>query len=110
MLKLLLEQTLDPVAQENFQIISEFLNGINLLLTDFSFFEFRFTGTETNKKIKHNLGFRPKDVLQTSLIGTGTIAWNYANFTDESVDVTIAGTVSSSVPTIVRVFLGSYPN
>lgn len=97
-----IEGVKDMIARENFLKISEFVRDENLLLSGFKFYEIIFTQAETNKKIPHRLGFTPKDVLQTSLIGDGAINWNYTLFDKEFLDV------STSDACTVRAFIGSY--
>lgn len=68
----------------------------------FKFFEIELTIAVTNFKYRHGLGFIPKDVIQTSLIGAGSIVWNYSRFTKENLDISTTG------PCVVRVFIGAY--
>ena len=100
----------DSISRENFSKLEYEFNSNNVLVSRFKHFEFTFTSTVTNKKIPHKLGFLPKDVIQTFLLGDGTVTWNYNNFTDTMIDISISGTVSATNPTTVRVFLGRYEN
>lgn len=69
---------------------------------DFKFFEIVVTGTVTNKKIPHSLGFLPKDVIQTSKTGAGSLTWNYDQFDATNLDITTTGAC------VVRAFVGRY--
>lgn len=110
MLKLLVEQIKESVPRENFQKIEQFVRDENLLRAEFKFFEFTFLAVPTvaTFTIKHGLGYRPKDLIQTSLIGSGTVTWNYASFSNTEISLTLGGTISVTSPTTVRFFLGSY--
>ncbi len=107
MLDLLTGHLADPVAQENFQKIGLYVKTEEVLKTGFKHFAETYTTTGTFI-IKHRLGFIPTDLLQSSIFGTGTVVWNYNSFTEENLSVTIGGTVSQTVPTVVRFFLGRY--
>jgi hypothetical protein len=78
-----------------------------LSLTQFRHFTQTFTQNGANIKIPHGLGFTPKDVLQTSLIGSGTLSWNYSLFDQTNLDVTITGATETD-PVIVRAFIGTH--
>lgn len=62
-----------------------------------------FLSAQTNAKIPHGLGFKPLDVMQTSLIGAGvTVTFNYDLFDTETIDITVSGACS------IRFFIGAY--
>ena len=96
------ENIVDPVARDNFQKVSESFRDNALLQGFWKFYEFTFPGAVTNKRIPHKLGFLPKDIIQTSLKGAGSLTWNYAKFDQTMLDVTTTGAC------IVRVFAGTY--
>jgi hypothetical protein len=73
-----------------------------LINSGFVFKELVFTAALTNTKVAHGLGFRPLDIIQTSLTGAGAITWNYAKFTDVNLDITVTGACT------VRAFIGAY--
>ena len=100
--RLLLSNIRDTESRENFQKIEQFIRLDNLISSGFKFFELQFTKAETNKRIPHGLGFVPKDVIQTSSIGSGAPTWNFASFNSEFLDITTTG------PCVVRAFIGSY--
>lgn len=110
MIKLLLETVKDIVSRDNFQKLEQFIRNENILKTEFKFFEFKFTAVPAASTftVRHGLGYRPKDLLQTSLTGSGTVQWNYHLFTETEISLTLGGTISQSNPTVVRFFLGSY--
>lgn len=101
-LRLFTREILDRYSQDNFQRLTNYINAEPVLKGRFKFFTYTFTGAVTNEKILHHLGFQPKDVLQTSLTGAGTITWNYDRFDVNYINVTTTG------PCVVRAFLGSY--
>lgn len=103
-LKLILERVVDKVARENFQKVEDYVRSNDILRPNFKFYEIIFTAAETNKRIPHRLGFLPKDVLQTSLTGAGSLTWNYSLFDSTYLDVTTTGAC------VVRAFIGTHPN
>jgi hypothetical protein len=106
-LDLLLEGIKDFEVVENLRKIREHVNDIALLSGDFEHFEISSSYNVTNRKFPHGLGFRPKDLIQTSLVGTGAIVWNYVKFDQTNIDFTTSGT-STTDPLIVRFFVGRY--
>lgn len=103
MLKLLVQETLDQVARENMKRLQfEITDAQKILKANWKFFELTFETAVTNFKYPHKLTFTPKDVLQTSLKGTGALTWNYEEFDFTNLDITTTG------PCVVRAFIGSY--
>jgi hypothetical protein len=92
----------DAAVREAFQLIRDELQKFAILKGEFKHLEREFTKAATNLRFKHHLGFTPKDIIQTSLIGDGTLSWNYTEFDDEFLDVTVTGACT------VRAFIGSY--
>lgn len=92
----------DEYTRRNFEFLQKLLNTFPLYLASFQFVELEFDAAVSLFEYKHNLGFIPKDVIQTSLIGTGTVTWVYDQFDKENLIVTATG------PCTVRAFVGSY--
>jgi len=92
----------DSSVVEALEIIKDVLIPEPLVNSGFEFMEITFAGAATNLKIAHGLGFRPLDVLQSSLTGAGAITWNYAKFDNTNLDVTVTGACT------VRAFIGAY--
>ncbi len=92
----------DPWVRENFFRLQRFLKKFPLFRGEFEFREFKFPAAGTNLKLAHGLGFAPTDILQTSIIGAGTLTWNYASFDKTNLDATVTG------PCTVRCFIGAY--
>jgi hypothetical protein len=94
----------DPYARENFNRLESYARDLPLGKGLFKF----LTATLTAKtypatvSFAHTLGFVPKDVIQTSVIGPGTLVWEYADFTRDEVFATISDSVT------FRAFFGSY--
>lgn len=107
-LSLLLEQVQDSVARENFQKLDYALRQEPVLKGNFKHFSLQFKKTETAVHVKHGLGFKPLDLIQTFLQGSGTVTWVYNSFTDTDIVLTIGGTVTANNPTTIRFLLGSY--
>lgn len=101
-----INQLTDRFIRRNFEKLRDFINKESLL-DGFRGFELTFTETHAHYKFRHGLGFLPKDLLQTSLIGSGTVIYNYSLSTDMELDLTITGAVSSTDPTTVRFIVGT---
>lgn len=102
--KLLVQQVQDQYVRENAQRVNNYLAAQVFLNSNWGFFEI-VEQTNGTFVLPHGLGFQPLDVIQTSIKGTGSITWNYAQFTPEDFSFTTAGT-STSDPLHVRLFLG----
>lgn len=92
----------DTYSRDNFRKIDRSLREQSLLKGNFKFFEITVTKAVTNLKFQHNMGFAPKDIIQTSHIGVGLLTWNYALFDAATLDITTTGAC------VVRAFVGSY--
>lgn len=101
MLSLRLDEVDDFVIKENLQRLQDHLLQDVLPRGKWKFFQITVPAAFTNLKYKHNLGFVPKDIIQTSLIGS-TLVWNYSSFTINDLSMTTGGAVT------VRAFIGSY--
>lgn len=104
--KLAITEIVDEYIRKNFEKLADYIKKENPL-KGFRSFEVKFEKTEANKKFSHGLGFVPKDVFLTSILGTGSVQFNYANFTATELDLTITGTVSTAVPTTIRFLVGT---
>lgn len=91
----------DQVTRENFQRVADFFATENQLL-GFKHYELTFSQAVTDFTHPHGLKFVPKDVIQTSLIGSGAITFNYAKFNRDTISITTTG------PCVVRFYLGTY--
>lgn len=100
-------QISDKYVQENFQNLQQFLQEASLL-AEFKGFEVSFTSTSDDYKFKHNLGFRPKDVVITSQIGSGSASVNSSLATADSLSFKISGTVTKDNPLTVRFLAGTF--
>lgn len=97
---LLVKEMQDAYVRENFLRLQDFIRKIPLV--GFRHIEITFTAAENNKKIAHGLGSKPKDVLQTSITGTGAVTWNYSLFNETYLDISATG------PCVVRAFVGTH--
>lgn len=103
MIKLLVKETIDEITRENMQRIQKELSSTQVILNgQWKFFELVFTAAVTNFKYPHKFTFTPHDVIQTSLIGSGALTWNYGLFDSTNLDITTTGACT------VRAFVGSY--
>jgi len=92
----------DLTVRNNFEVIQDGFREQPILKGKWKFFEISFDGVVTNEKYPHNLGFQPKDILQTSTTGVGDITFNYSSFDKENLDITTSGACT------VRAFIGTY--
>lgn len=92
----------DQYIRENFERLTKFIQNQGILRGEWQFFEIVFPAAVTHYRVPHNLGFQPKDILQTSLIGAGSITFNYTLFDATYLDITTTGACT------VRFFAGSY--
>lgn len=97
----------DPIILENFKNLMEYLRRESPL-DGFKHFELTFTAPVSSYKFRHNLGFLPKDIILTSQTGSGTVVFNYSEFTANDLALTASGTISTAQPTIIRFFAGSH--
>lgn len=99
---LILKDIQDRWIRENFFRIDKFFRQFPFFKGNWVFFEFSFESAVTAKRLPHGLRFRPKDVIQTSLVGPGALTWLYADFDSENLVVTTSGACT------VRAFVGAY--
>lgn len=104
--RILTKEVEDPYVKENFKVLDRYLKTEVILNTGFQHLELTFSENKTFE-LNHTLNSIPKDIIQTSIKGSGAITYNYNNFTTTTFEVTITGTTTLN-PLIVRLFLGSY--
>lgn len=102
MINLRLEEITDPLIRDNFLRLDRALKEFTFLKGNWRFVEIEFAGAVTNYKFPHGLNFMPRDVLQTSKTGAGSLTWNYDSFDRTNLDITTTGACT------VRAFVGSY--
>lgn len=102
MIALPLKDIPDTVLRRVAELIQSFINAKALLSGDWKHFEITFTAAATEYRHRHGLPFVPKDVIQTSLTGAGSVTWLYTSFTKDFVYITASG------PCKVRAFIGRY--
>lgn len=102
-----LEDIKDMPTRRSIQWIKDYLDQISLLRGVFQFFELEFSSDSSPILIPHQLGFAPVDFIQTSILGTGTLVYNYEDMDGENFSLTVSGT-NPDDPLIVRFFAGRY--
>lgn len=102
MIDLILKDVADQYVRENFSRLLKFFRKQAVLKTQLRHVEITVPRAITNFRFKHNLGFLPKDVIPTSVIGAGAVTWNYSLFDNEFLDLTTTDEV------VVRAFVGTY--
>lgn len=103
MLRVISESLADKNARDLINSLLDQLNAIPLIRGSWQFVTFTVSTATANYKFPHRLGFVPKDVIQLSVTGGGSITWNYSNFSSTQLDVTTAGGEVT-----VRAFVGTY--
>lgn len=93
----------DLVLKRNFQNLVEYFATQSQLI-DFQFLEYEFSGYQTGVKVRHSLGYTPKDVIVSHLSGSGLVTFNYDQFDSNFV------VISSTGPALVRFFTGTQSN
>jgi hypothetical protein len=101
-MKLNIDRIQDEMVRETIQDIETELNASIFKSGDWKAIEIVFTAAVTNFKYPHNMGFKPKDALTTSLTGAGALTWNYANFDRTNLDISTTG------PCVVRALVGTF--
>jgi hypothetical protein len=86
----------DEKVKSNFREIENRWNGSPLSNGEWQFFTKNLA--VGNHFVYHKLGFKPLDVIQTSLTstGAGSVTYNYSQFTSEYIYLTVS-TASVSV-------------
>ncbi len=89
----------DQYIRENFRKVKDYTKNV-FLFKNLKFFEVNLTTNTTNLRFKHNLGYTPKDLIQTGLYGTGTVTWNYNLFDANFLDLTTASIPANGTLTV----------
>jgi len=100
--ELIVKNIEDQFIRENFVRIQRFYTEFPLFRGNWKFFDLTFPAAVTNKEISHGLDFVPTDILQTRLLGPGSLTWDYDRFSRTKLVVTTTGACS------VRAFVGAY--
>jgi len=106
-IKLDLDRIPELPLRLNFEKLQDFIDRVNefqVANSQFVGFEHRtlvVDKAETNLKVAHGLNEKPLDLVQTSIIGSGTITYNYDKFDQDTIDVTTSG------PVTVRYYVGT---
>jgi len=92
----------DPLAQENFKRLKILLRETPFIKMNPFFFAINITGTVTNFKFKHNLGFVPKDVVLLAVSGGFSVTFHYDLFDKDFIVLSTTGGCT------IRCILGAY--
>lgn len=76
-MKLNLETITDPVIRDNFKKLQEEFYSNPFMNGNMKHFELTLTQAETNYAFKHNLGYKPKDVLITFVEDASAVTVDY---------------------------------
>ena len=98
----------DLVLRRNFEQLRNYFD-LNGQFDGFKLLEFTVTKNETNLKIEHNLGYIPKDVIVSRLIGPTAAIFtvNHGKNTTTQLDITVTG-LAADETVECRMFVGSY--
>ncbi len=91
----------DKYIQDNFRKLNSYLQNLTNFL-GFRHLEIVINGAVAGLKYPHNLGFTPKDLVQTSKVGAGNITYNYDLFDSTNLNITATGACT------VRVYVGTH--
>jgi hypothetical protein len=100
-MRLFLREIDDQVVRENFRRIEEFLN-LETKLAGFVHIDVSVSSAVTEKRVAHNLGFKPMDLIRTRITGSGDLTFNYLDFNDRTI------TFSTTGPVRFRAFVGTF--
>lgn len=90
--------------QENFRRLQTTLKADLITSAGWKKFDETFIKNDSYS-FQHGLSFIPEDVLQTRLTGTGTIVYEYVEFTRTHIKVTVSGT-NPATPLRVKFLVG----
>lgn len=100
---LIIKEIKDPYLQKNFQKLSDYFARQNQL-QDFTFLEIVSTKAVADLKIAHGLGFIPKDLLVSKLVGPGSVTLEYPDWDSQFIYLSSTGAFR------LRCFVGTYWN
>lgn len=107
-LKIFIKEVPAGSIQDNFRTLQNYVESVNqFMVTEsqfvgFQHFDITFTAAAANFKIDHDIGEIPLDLVQTYLTGSATVTWNYANFSKDTIDVTVSAACR------VRFYVGTH--
>lgn len=99
---LLKKEIEDLYTQENFKRLGEYYLQDALTRCKFEFLTLTTTGSVTNFKLVHKLGYVPKDVILMHNLNNATVTFSYASFDSTSITLTV------SAATTLRMLVGRY--
>lgn len=89
-------------VRDALQKVKEAFDDSVLEKGEFEFFKITLASAVTNFKYSHKLNFTPTDVIQLSVVGVGSITWNYASFDKTNLNLTTTGAC------VVRAYIGRH--
>lgn len=99
MIEFLISEIKDEVVRDNFQKLETFLRSLPFA-GQWQFMEVKLTSTAPVEKIRHNLGFKPKDIITVSVEGDLTGHWLHSQFDRDYLYYNKSG------PCVLRFFVG----
>lgn len=100
--KLVTKEIDDIYIQENFKRLGDYFIEDAITRSKFEFLTVTFTGSSTNFKLQHKLGYVPKDVILMHNLNNATVTFSYSSFDETSIVVTV------SAATTLRMLVGRY--
>lgn len=91
----------DPYVRTNFQNLKDYFTRQNQLL-DFLFLEVIFTQAEDLRRVTHELGYIPRDLIRMEVSGTGIATFHRGKFTNRFLFISADG------PVRLRFFVGNF--
>jgi hypothetical protein len=102
MLDVYVDSIEDINVREAFRELLDALQQSPFLKGKWTFKEVTVGASVANKRVPHNLGFKPKDAVVISKSGTADVFFNFDEFDETYVDFT------TSDATTVRFWVGTY--
>lgn len=81
----------DEKVRENFKTLRDLYEKDQLWVREFVPVEVNVDGATSEGRIAHTFGAIPTDLIQTWKEGTGSITWEYGQFTDKVLVYTTTG-------------------
>lgn len=112
LLKLLVKEIKEQYVQENFIRLNAYFRDARNLV-GFEFLEITLSQVSQRDDgqifIPHHLGYQPKDVLVTRATGPGILSFNYEDFTQSELSVSLVGGAPTKTnPIVVRCYVGTH--
>jgi len=97
-----IQEIKDGYVQENFKRLRNFLEMDAVTRCDFKFVEIPVAAAGVDIPFRHNMGYRPIDIITMHNFSNATVTFNFAMFTATDLYLTSSGS------TTLRLLVGRY--